>query len=90
MKKIVKKNPAHTTELPKLNRIAGQIEGIKKMIDDNRYCVDILTQIKAVKAAISGVEKSIFGKHLDMCIKDAIEGSRGAQKKIDEIKKLMK
>ena len=49
-------HPCHKDQLANLNRIEGQIRGIAKMIDDDKYCIDILNQIKAVKNAISSVE----------------------------------
>ena len=45
-------NPSHLENIPRLNRIAGQIEGIKKMIEDGRYCPDILSQLRAVRSAV--------------------------------------
>ena len=45
-------NPSHLENIPRLNRIAGQIEGIKKMIEDGRYCPDILSQLRACSACL--------------------------------------
>ncbi|MRN79977.1 metal-sensitive transcriptional regulator, partial [Brucella sp. 10RB9210] len=49
-------HPCHSKHLSKLNRVAGQVEAIKKMINENRYCVDIMTQIKAARSALKAVE----------------------------------
>ena len=51
-----KKHPDHSTDIKRLNRIVGQIEGIKKMIEDKRYCQDILTQTKAASSALKSLE----------------------------------
>ena len=51
--------PNHSENLPRLNRISGQIDGIKKMIEEERYCLDIVNQIKAVRSALKSVEKNI-------------------------------
>ena len=50
--------PNHSENLPRLNRISGQIDGIKKMIEEERYCLDIVNQIKAVRSALKSVEKN--------------------------------
>ena len=49
-------NPSHKHEIPRLNRAIGQLEGIKKMIEEQRYCPDIIVQLKAVRSAIKHVE----------------------------------
>lgn len=89
--KIIK-HPDHTRELPRLNRIGGQVEGIKKMIEDNRYCPDIMTQIKAIRSALKSVEANILERHLAGCVTEAIESGTQKQqaKKIEEIKELFK
>ena len=58
--------------LKRLSRIEGQVRGLQKMIEDDRYCVDILVQVKAVTAAIKKVEGELLKDHVDHCIKDAI------------------
>ena len=57
-------NSKHSDNLPKLNRISGQVEGIKKMIEEERYCLDIVYQIKAVRSALKSVEKNILHNHI--------------------------
>jgi len=83
------KHPCHKAELAKLNRIAGQIEGVKRMIDDNRYCPEILAQLKAVRSAVRTVEANVLENHLQHCVTDAIN-TGNTQEKIDEIKDLFK
>ncbi|MGZ9097229.1 MAG: metal-sensitive transcriptional regulator [Micavibrio sp.] len=82
----------HDSELGKLNRIAGQIEGIKKMITEQRYCPDILTQLRAVRSAIKTVEANILETHLKSCVTESLTSgnTKDAQKKIEELKDLFK
>ena len=58
--------------LNRLNRVEGQVRGIARMIDEDRYCIDVLTQIQAVRAALAKVEREILKAHLDHCIESAI------------------
>ena len=67
-------HPSHSDQVNRLNRIAGQVTGVVKMIEDQRYCADILTQIKAIKSAIRSVESNIVETHLNHCVTRAIEG----------------
>lgn len=82
------KHPCHKAELPRLNRVIGQLEGIKKMIDEQRYCPEILIQLKAVRSAIISVEKNILSTHLEKCVADSFDDKNTAQEKIAEIKEL--
>mgnify|MGYP001545969948 CR=1 FL=1 len=83
-------HPDHRHQLPALNRISGQVNGIKKMIENKRYCVDILTQIKAVKAAVHRVEQEVLKNHMQHCLMNAASASDQAeiQVKIEELMKL--
>ena len=58
--------------LNRLNRIEGQVRGISRMVEDDRYCIDVLTQIHAVRAALAKVESEMLKAHLDHCIESAI------------------
>ena len=58
----------------RLNRIEGQVRGISKMVTEGRYCIDILTQLQAVRAALGKVETAILQDHLGKCIEGAIIG----------------
>lgn len=82
----------HDSEIGKLNRIAGQVEGIKKMIADHRHCTDILTQLRAVRSAVRTVEANILETHLKSCVAESLSGgdTKAAQKKIEELKDLFK
>jgi DNA-binding FrmR family transcriptional regulator len=67
--------------LNRLNRIEGQVRGIARMVEDDRYCIDVLTQVRAVKAALSRVETEMLKSHLDHCIESAIvSGDAAAQR----------
>lgn len=85
-------HPSHKGELVRLNRIAGQVEGVKRMIEEQRHCPDILTQLKAVRSAIRTVEANILEMHLNSCVADSLSGAdkKAAKEKIDEIKDLFK
>jgi DNA-binding FrmR family transcriptional regulator len=86
------KHPSHHAELKKLNRAAGQIEGIRKMIEDCKYCPDIITQLRAARAALRAVEASILETHLQSCVADALMSGRpkDAMARIEELKTLFK
>ncbi len=89
-KDVATKHPCHHAEIKKLNRIAGQVEGIKKMIEDHRYCVDILTQMRAVRAALRGVEANILETHMKTCVAESFISGKSKDAKIAEIKDLFK
>ncbi len=75
----------------RLKKIEGQIRGIHKMVDENRYCIDILSQTRAVVAAIRKVEDLIMFQHLHSCVVDSMRSDNEADKnkKIDEIMELL-
>lgn len=67
--------------LNRLNRIEGQVRGIARMVEDDRYCIDILTQLQAAKAALTRVESELLKTHLGHCIESAIvSGDKAAQR----------
>lgn len=80
-------NPSHMENMPRLNRINGQIEGIKKMVEDGRYCPDIITQLRAVRSALKAVESNILKKHLQHCVAQSFT-DEDKDKKIEELKML--
>ncbi|UOQ47000.1 metal-sensing transcriptional repressor [Gracilibacillus caseinilyticus] len=73
----------------RLKRIEGQVRGIQKMIDEDRYCVDILVQISAINAALKKVGFSITERHIKHCVSDAILSGEGDQT-IEELMDVMK
>jgi DNA-binding FrmR family transcriptional regulator len=69
----------------RLRRIEGQVRGIAKMIDDDKYCIDILTQISAVNSALQSVALGLLDEHLNHCVSHAVAaGGDEADKKLAE------
>ena len=83
---------SHKKQLNRLKRISGQLNGVTKMVEDQRYCIDILNQMKAVTSALEAVEKSIINEHLNHCVHQAINSKRTADtnKMLEEIQSLLK
>lgn len=75
--------------LQRLKKIEGQVRGIQKMVEDDRYCVDILIQIAAVRAALDKAGLAILKKHTHGCVKRAIESGEG-DPIIDELMDVIK
>lgn len=74
--------PRHTDCLTRLSRIEGQVRGVSRMIEEDRYCIDILTQLRAIRAALGKVETEVLKDHADHCIADAVSsGNEDEQKK---------
>ena len=82
----------HKGQLTRVNKIEGQVRGVKKMIEDEKYCVDILTQIKAARSALKSLELSVLEGHLNHCLLSAIEADskQDALEKVEEILDLLK
>lgn len=72
--------------LKRLNRIEGQVRGIARMIDDEKYCIDILTQVSAVTSALQAVALGLLNEHLGSCVVEAARSGNddAAQEKLDE------
>ncbi len=69
----------------RLRRIEGQVRGVAKMIDDEKYCIDILTQISAVNSALQSVALGLLDEHLGHCVSHAVaEGGEEAERKLAE------
>ena len=83
------KHPCHKEEIPSLSRVEGQVRGIAKMIDEDKYCIDILNQIKAVRNAITSVEGRILKKHMKECVKEALNNEKGFDDKVEEVLKTL-
>ena len=78
---------AKTASLRRLKRIEGQVRGLARMVEDDRYCIDIVTQIGAVRAALRKVEEEVLRDHVGHCVEGAIaSGNKGQQRgKIAEL-----
>ena len=85
------KHPSHEDNLVALRRIEGQVRGVQRMIENHKYCIDILNQIYAIKGALARVEEKILEKHFQNCVTKAIKGTseKEKQQKLDEILKLI-
>ena len=66
--------------LRRLRRIEGQVRGLQKMIEDDRYCIDVLTQVASVTKALQGVALSLLDEHLRHCVADAVREDGGDEK----------
>ncbi len=77
--------------LNRLSRLEGQVRGIARMVEEDRYCIDVLTQLRAVRAAVNRVETEMLKDHLDHCIEGAIIGGDAAEqrKKANELIELL-
>ena len=71
----------------RLRRIAGQVSGLERMVEEDRYCVDVLLQIAAVRAALDGAGKVLLAAHVESCVADAVASGRPRerQQKLDEL-----
>jgi len=77
--------------ISRLARIEGQVRGISKMVAEGRYCIDILTQLQAVRAALAKVESNILQEHLGKCIEGAITSGDSVDQraKVNELIQLL-
>ncbi len=82
----------HEETLKRIRRIAGQVQGIGRMVDEKKYCIDIITQIQAARSALRAVELQILQKHMAHCVSDAFESGspKEAGAKMDELLRVMK
>jgi DNA-binding FrmR family transcriptional regulator len=77
--------------LARLGRIEGQVRGIARMVDDDRYCIDVITQIQAVKAALRRVEEELLRDHVSHCVEEAIQSgdAKEQRKKVAELMQVL-
>ena len=83
-------HPSHKNQINNLKRIEGQLRGVQRMIEEEDYCIDILTQIKAIKNSIVSVEGKILKSHLRQCVRDSLNGDDTFDDKVDEIVRVLK
>jgi len=71
----------------RLNRIEGQVQGVQRMVEEEKYCVDILLQISAIQGALEQVRKILLGRHIESCVAQAMASGRAGdrQRKIEEL-----
>lgn len=74
--------------MTRLSRIEGQVRGVRAMVDDDRYCVDIVTQVSAIQAALNGFNKELLARHIKTCVAKDIK--KGNEQAVDELCELLK
>ena len=76
----------------RLNRIAGQVQGVRGMVEKNAYCIDILTQVSAITAALNSFNKVLLGNHIRTCVTQDIKAGREdtVEELVSTLQKLMK
>ena len=84
--------PDHRAQLGRLRRVEGQVRGIAAMIEQGRYCVDILTQLQAARAALARIERDILDDHAGACVASAAASgdARTQQAKLEELTALLR
>ena len=71
----------HQDTIPRLKRIEGQVRGIIRMVEEERYCMDILVQLQAIKAALGKVEAEMLKQHAAHCVEDAFRSGDAAEQR---------
>ena len=74
----MKDHPSHQSQLSALKRVEGQVRGVIKMIDEGKYCIDVLNQIKAAKAALVRIESNVLKKHVESCVKESFKNKKSS------------
>ncbi len=64
----------------RLKRVEGQVRGVQKMVDEDRYCIDVLTQVSAIKAALEAVALLLLQDHTEHCVVEAVHAGKGGEK----------
>lgn len=85
-------HPSHKKEISRLNRAIGQLEAVKRMVDEGKYCVDIMIQLRAARSAVKTIELGVLETHMGACMADACHsGSEKVRaRRISEIMSLLK
>ena len=83
-------NPDHHAEKRRIKRIIGQLEGIQRMIEERRYCIEILNQTKAISSAIHSLETALLEKHISHCVAEAFSSDEERDQKMKELLNLFK
>lgn len=74
--------------LTRLKRIEGQVRGVRAMVEEDRYCVDIVTQVSAISAALNSFNKELLARHIKTCVSEDIK--EGNEEAVDELCELLK
>lgn len=81
--------PNKSALIKRLNRVEGQVRGVTKMVEEDRYCVDVLTQIAAIQAAMDALAMQLLQNHTNGCVRSAIHSGDG-DAAVDELMKVVK
>jgi DNA-binding FrmR family transcriptional regulator len=81
------KPDTRTNVTRRLSRIEGQVRGVAKMVNEDRYCVDIVRQVQAIKAALTSLETVMLDDHLENCVENALKGNnlKARREKVEEL-----
>lgn len=86
-------SPSRDKIRKRLNRVAGQVAGLRKMVEDDRYCVDVLTQLAAIRSALDAVGVELLADHMEHCVASTRDGKahpeskhRTKQQLVDELR----
>ncbi|MBL7075833.1 MAG: metal-sensitive transcriptional regulator [Kiritimatiellae bacterium] len=92
MKAKQKHTTTHEENLARLARIEGQVRGVRRMVEEGEYCIDIITQVQAVQSALGAVGRKILEKHLDTCVTNTLQSKSrdDMDEKLREVMKVMK
>ncbi|MFG1288024.1 metal-sensitive transcriptional regulator [Xanthobacter versatilis] len=82
------RSPTKEEVLKRLSRIEGQVRGLSRMVEEGRYCIDLITQVSAVRAALKRVEEEVLRDHVAHCVEHAIR-SGDAEDQRQKVKELM-
>ncbi|MFG1382551.1 metal-sensitive transcriptional regulator [Xanthobacter versatilis] len=82
------RSPTKEEVLKRLSRIEGQVRGLSRMVEEDRYCIDLITQVSAVRAALKRVEEEVLRDHVAHCVEHAIR-SGDAEDQRQKVKELM-
>ena len=87
MRAIKELYPNHEEQLNRLSKIEGQLRGVRRMIEDRRYCIDIVSQIKAINAALKQVQMGVLEKHIHHCVAESLNSRKPEifEEKVTEI-----
>ena len=77
--------PTKADYAKRLNRIEGQVRGVRRMIDEDTYCIDVLTQVSAITKALQAVAVGLMEDHVRHCVRHAVEHDEDLDAKLDEV-----